>query len=147
MCTIIKWGQCAWVVCQYTGPMLATQSILRPKHQDNTCWVIAHNTRTILYLSKNWLKGTVSWDFRHFFEEKKKLHLGPIWTGKNGFTKYFVFTKIFTKNICPRSHRLRGHGQDYTDTFKKLWRLPTDFKGTIRWKRYLGVFTNPIAII
>ena len=29
-----------------------------------------------------WLKGTVSRDFQHFFIQK--LHLGPIWTGKNG---------------------------------------------------------------
>ena len=34
---------------------------------------------------------------------KKKLHLGPIWTGKNNFVKFFVFAKILAKTVCPRS--------------------------------------------
>ena len=38
--------------------------------------------------------------------------------------------------------------QDYKDTFGKLWRLHTDFKGTIRPKRrYSDVFTHSKAII
>ena len=103
----------------------------------------------------------------------KKLLLGPIWTGKNGFANCFVFAKIFswknvcrgcwlhwhsktTQTLCKRSKRLRGHrvsvvvvatrthcwrsqrlyryGQDYADTFRKLWMLLTDFKATIRRK-------------
>ena len=39
-------------------------------------------------------KGTVSQDLLHFCF-KKKLHLGPIWTDKNGFVK------IFAKSIFP----------------------------------------------
>ena len=39
---------------------------------------------------------------------------------------------------CRRSQQIREHGQDYADTFGKLWRLLTDFKGTIRWKMVLG---------
>ena len=34
----------------------------------------------------------------------------------------------------------------YADTFKILWRLLTDFKGTISQKKVFGVFTHPIAI-
>ena len=33
----------------------------------------------------------------------KNLYPGPIWTGKNCFRKCFVFAKIFSKNVCPRS--------------------------------------------
>ena len=55
-----------------------------------------------------------------------KFYLGPNWTDKNGFAKLFVFSKIFDKNVCLRSHGLRGHDVG------KLWRLLTDFKGTIR---------------
>ena len=33
----------------------------------------------------------------------KHFHLGPIGTAKNGFMKFFVFAKIFAKNMCPRS--------------------------------------------
>ena len=33
----------------------------------------------------------------------KNLYPGPIWKGKNCFTKCFVFAKIFSKNLCPRS--------------------------------------------
>ena len=39
-------------------------------------------------------------DFRQFFYFVKKLYLGPILTGKSGFTKLFVFPKIFAKNVC-----------------------------------------------
>ena len=40
---------------------------------------------------------------------KKNYHcqLGPIWT--NGFAIFFIFEKIFAKNVCPRSQRLCGH--------------------------------------
>ena len=37
--------------------------------------------------------------------------------------------------------------QYYADTNAKLWRLLTDFKGTIRWKKYWCALPNPIAII
>ena len=47
------------------------------------------------------LKGTVSQDFRHFL---KKLYLNPIWPGKHGFVKFFVFLKIFEKNVCVHSN-------------------------------------------
>ena len=54
---------------------------------------------------------------------------------------------IFYKISFQHSQQLRGHRQDYVDTFGKFWRLLTDFKGTNRWKMYLGVFTHSIAII
>ena len=38
---------------------------------------------------------------------KKKLHLDPIQTGKNGFAKVFVFAKIFAKNVCLHRQQLR----------------------------------------
>ena len=53
---------------------------------------------------------------------------------------------------CRHGQRLRGHGvsivnyyydYDYSDTFWKLWRLLTDFKGTIRQKKVFGcVYTS-----
>ena len=35
------------------------------------------------------------------------------------------------QTCCRHSKRLQGHKQDYGDTFGKLWRLLTDFIGTI----------------
>ena len=85
----------------------------------------------------------------------------------------FFFSKTFSKNVCPtptrcqRGHWLRWHrvcividyvdtvsalsttmhyaddGQDYADTFRKLWRLLTDFKVAIRWKRVQGCVYKP----
>ena len=53
--------------------------------------------------------------------------------------------------MCQRSQRLRRHRvgivNDYADTFGKLWKLLTDFTGTISQKRYWDVFTNSLAII
>ena len=50
---------------------------------------------------------------------------------------------LTTRTRCRRSQWQRGHGQDYADTFGKLWRLLTDFKGTIRWKNVLGCVYKP----
>ena len=48
----------------------------------------------------------------------------------------FRFCKdILKKNLFPRCRWLRGHDNDNADTFGKLWRLLTDFKGTLRWKK------------
>ena len=48
--------------------------------------------------------------FDNFFAQ---LH-GPIWTGKNSFTNFFVFAKLFDykaqHSLCPRCQRLCGHG-------------------------------------
>ena len=56
--------------------------------------------------------------FDHFFL-LKRFDLGPIWTGKNGFANFFVFAKIFAKNVCPRSQQIRWHRfsifNDYAD--------------------------------
>ena len=44
---------------------------------------------------------------------------------------------------CPRSQGLREHIKDYADTFWKLWRLLTNFKGTITQKKVFGyVYTS-----
>ena len=59
------------------------------------------------------------------FEKIKKINEESI--------KFFFF--FLSKMSCPRTHCLL------------LWRLLTDFKGRIRQKRYLGVFTHPIEII
>ena len=55
---------------------------------------------------------------------------------------------IFSKIVCLHSHWLRGHRvgvvNDYADTnmtthtFEKLWRILTDLKGIIKWKKVLG---------
>ena len=50
---------------------------------------------------------------------------------------------------CQCSQGLHGHGvrkvTNYadTDTFRKLWRLLTYFKGTIKWKKVLGCVYKP----
>ena len=49
--------------------------------------------------------------------------------------------KVWMRQNWDWGLRGHGHGQDYTDTFGKLWRLLTDFK------RNLYVFTNPIVIL
>ena len=40
----------------------------------------------------------------------KIFDLGPLWTGKTSFADFFVFTKIFTKNVCPHSQWQSRHG-------------------------------------
>ena len=47
------------------------------------------------------IKGSVT-RFSNLFGKKKTLP-GPHKNRKNGFAKYLVFTKIFAKNVCPRS--------------------------------------------
>ena len=54
------------------------------------------------------LTGTVSQDFLSFVL-LKRFDLGPIWTGKNSFANFFVFAKIFAKNMCLRSCCLCWH--------------------------------------
>ena len=45
---------------------------------------------------------------------------GPrIWEGTNSFANFFVFAKIFAKNVCPRSCWLRWRTVNYL-TFEKL---------------------------
>ena len=44
------------------------------------------------------VKGILSRDFRTFFW-LKRFDLGAIWTGKNGFTTFFVFTEIFDHKV------------------------------------------------
>ena len=101
-------------------------------------WVqkIQINIRFFLTYRNSTLKGQCREIFYIF--SIKKLYLDPIWTGKNGFAKLLVFAKIFAKNVCRRSQRLRGHGIDYVNAFGKLWRLLTDFKGTIGRNKVLG---------
>ena len=76
----------------------------------------------------NSLKGQWHKIFDSFLN--KKLHLGPIWTRKNGFAKFFVFAKILRKTCvhCPCSQRLCWHDVsvvvDYTDT-ASAWSLTT----------------------
>ena len=64
----------------------------------------------------------------------KKLHLGPIRTGKHGFANFFFFHKDICKRcvsawtLCQCSQRLRGHHvslvNDYADTHEiiLLWK-------------------------
>ena len=72
----------------------------------------------------NMHKGAVSWDFWPFFVVKKIWpgHLGPKWTGKNGFENFFYFHKDIRlqslKIVCPHSHSLHGHAIFlYTEMF------------------------------
>ena len=60
--------------------------------------------------------------FDHFFICPKN----PIWTGKNGFAKSFVFASIFAKNVCLCCTWVRGQYADTTMTT----RTPTaNFEG------------------
>ena len=63
------------------------------------------------------LKGTCHEIFYTFLKSK---------TGKNGFTKFFLFAKIFVKNVCPHSQQLRRHCvsvvKDYAVTVSALSR-------------------------
>ena len=55
---------------------------------------------------------------------------------------------LITWTPCQRSCWLHGHNNDYLDTFEKLGRFLTDFKGTIMAPCKKGIwFTNPIAIL
>ena len=58
-----------------------------------------------------------------------------------------VWCKLDNADTCRLSCWLCGHANDCADTNDKLWRLLKDFKGIIRQKLYLGVFTYPIVII
>ena len=74
------------------------------------CWYmficVCTLSEKISYISNIIFIGTVSRDFWHFYI--KKLYLGPIWTGKIDFAKFFVFVKIFAKTKCVRI-RIRVH--------------------------------------
>ena len=64
----------------------------------------------------------------------------------NGHCVSVVNVYAVTQCACSRSRWLRGQGvvvvNNYTDTFGKLWRLFTDFKGTIRKKVLRCVYTS-----
>ena len=64
----------------------------------------------------------------------------------NGHCFSVVHVYAVTQCACSRSRWLRGQGvvvvNNYTDTFGKLWRLFTDFKGTIRKKVLRCVYTS-----
>ena len=69
--------------------------------------------------------------------QRLRWHLGNYFTLENVKKNCNL---IFSKIACWRSHRLRRHivgvVNDNADTFGKLWWLLTDFKETIRPKRY-----------
>ena len=50
--------------------------------------------------------------------------VSTLWTRKNSFANFFVFAKIFAKNMCCRSQQLRWHCvsvvNDYADTVSAL---------------------------
>ena len=81
----------------------------------------------------------MSRDFWQFFL-LKKLDLGPIRTGKNGFTNFFVFAKIWAKNECLRSQCLRLNTGNYF-TLEKVKKLQKKQKWNLifpcsRWLRW-----------
>ena len=51
--------------------------------------------------------------------------MGLIWTGKKDFSTFFVITKIFAKNVCPRRRWLRWHTVNYFN-FEK-WKTQYKF--------------------
>ena len=64
---------------------------------------------------------------------------------QNFFYLWLVLSvqKTTTRTRCLRSQRLRRHGQDYADTFWKLLKFLTEFKGTIRRKKGFKCFYTP----
>ena len=61
--------------------------------------------RKLLYAQKSMLKGQCHKIFGPIF--LKRLDLGPIWTGSNGFENFFVFSKIYDCKVQnSRSQRL-----------------------------------------
>ena len=72
--------------------------------------------------------------YKIFFIKKQKLHQGPIWTGKKGYANFFFFKKIFTKNVCARSQRLRWHVvsvvNNYADTRKNNFTFASKVRNT-----------------
>ena len=61
-------------------------------------------------LQKGLKRGTVSGVLCQFVL-LNRFDLGPIWTGENGFANFFVFVKIFAKNVCQWlcRHCVSGH--------------------------------------
>ena len=123
-------SQCGGITaCNYNALWHCGNSLLMPAwhicsrasrtRHENLAYEERRNTSLIL------LKGQCREIFEPFLPLKDSTW-APIWTGKNGIAKFFVCAKIFAKHI---------------------WRFHTDFKGTIRWKRYLSVLTHTIAII
>ena len=74
-------------------------------------WPRASTRSSYQMVGSRWVKGTVSRDLWPFLW-LKRLHMGPIRTGKNGFVNYFIFTKKFVRKV--RNSRVRL--VDYEDT-------------------------------
>ena len=84
----------------------------------------------------------------------KKLHLSPIWTGKNGFAIFLVFTTIFVKRVANDYAVTMSELSTTTRTRTRLCehclktvKASHRFKGTIRWQKVLGcVNSNNLKI-
>ena len=61
--------------------------------------------------SDHWQRTILTWQCHEILTIflLKRFDLGPIWTGENSFMNYFFFAKIFAKNRCLRSQRLRRY--------------------------------------
>ena len=86
----------------------------------------------------------MSQDFWQFFW-LVRFDLGLIWTDTNDFATFFVFTKIFTKNMYIRFQRLRWHHvsivNDYVDIESELSMTTMTCSQWLRetvllWKKY-----------
>ena len=64
------------------------------------------------------IKCTLSRDFSPFFSVKDSIW--PPWTGENGFENFFVFAKIFAKNVCPHSHQLCWQGVSVVNVYTPI---------------------------
>ena len=84
----------------------------------------------------------------------KKLYLSLIWTGKNGFAIFFVFTTIFVKRVANDYAVTMSELSTTTRTRTRLCehclktvKASHRFKGTIRWQKVLGcVNSNNLKI-
>ena len=86
----------------------------------------------------NWpLKGQCREIFDLFFG---LTILAPIWTGKNGFTNFFVFAKIFVKDVCLHSQQLYGHCISVVKDTREIISLGKSKKQTKSNKNYNEIF-------
>ena len=63
------------------------------------------------------------------------------------FSRIYSWKRKSSRTQCRRSQRLRGHINEYADTFENFEGFAQILKEQSGKKRYLGVFTHTIAII
>ena len=94
------------------------------------------------------LKGQCHNIFNHFFGLKDSTWSAHM-NRPNGFANFFVFTKIFAKNVWPRIQRLRRHVLLTTLT-RNFWTLRSDIFERKKVREtispvHMGPRSNPLS--